>query len=776
MIVSSKILRTFISLCYFFLPKDQIMKNLSLFIMFFILPLVWKEAGSRATAQNKKDLTLEDIWKKSTFREKFIGGIRPMKDGIHYSSLHEGSESGLENILVHDFKTGAVSDTFFKGSWFIPKDSTHAIAFDDYTLSEDETKILFSAETEQIYRHSTIEYYFVWDRKNKTLSPLSKNGKQRLAVFSPDGQKVAFVRDNNLFIGYLNMAVDSNGKEYSELIEVQITFDGKRNSIINGATDWVYEEEFSFTQAFFWSPDGNRIAFYRFDESPIKEFSFPEYTDLYATPYQFKYPKAGEKNSTVSIHVYDLKSKNISTMDIGNDTDQYIPRIKWTHDANILCIQRMNRHQNKLELLLADAKTGVSKILFAEESKTYIDINDNLTFLKDGKHFIWTSEKDGFNHIYLYNLEAHMHEEFYHQITKGNWDVTSFYGVDEKNKLVYFQSAEIFPLERHIFSIGLDGKNKKQLTSKKGTHRADFTPTFSFYVNYYSASDKPTETEIYSGNGKLIRVLENNKKLSDTLSAYKISKKEFFSFKNSEGVELNGYMIKPYNFDPNKKYPVFMYVYGGPGSQTVTDSWDGRNFLWFQYIANQGYLVVSVDNRGTGARGDAFKKITYLQLGKYEVDDQIDAAKYLGTLNIVDKDRIGIWGWSYGGYMTALCMTVGADVFKMGISVAPVTHWKFYDSIYTERYMRTPQENPDGYKDGSPLTYADKLKGKYLLIHGTADDNVHFQNSAEFVLALQNANKQFDLMIYPNKNHGISGGVTRMNLYTKMTNYILENL
>jgi dipeptidyl-peptidase-4 len=585
------------------------------------------------------------------------------------------------------------------------------------------------------------------------------------ATFSPDGNKVAFVRENNIYIKDL-----ASGKENP------ITTDGLQNNIINGATDWVHEEEFAFSVAFFWSPDGKKIAYYRFDESKVKEFSFNEFNhQLYPTEYRFKYPKAGEQNSVVTIHTYDLASGKDQLMDIGTETDQYIPRIKWTYDPDILSIVRMNRHQNKLELLLSNASTGVSKVIYMETSTTYIDIHesegDYVYFTPDKKHFIISSEQSKFNHLYLYDLTG----KLVNPITQGNWDVESFKGVNEKNNTVYYTASESTATEKDIYSINLDGTHKKKISTGKGVNDPSFSKGMNYYINNFSDANTPDFIAIYDGQGKQIRVLEDNAALINTMKEYNFGKKELFMFKTSQGIELNAWMIKPPDFDASKKYPVLLTFYGGPGRNMVNNDFD-RTYFWHQLLAEKQYIVMCVDNRGTKFRGTEFKNCTYKQLGKLEVEDQIETAKYLGTLPFVDKSRIGTWGWSFGGFLSSLCITKGADYFKTAIAVAPVTNWRYYDNIYTERFMQLPSENAEGYDSNSPINHVSKLKGKYLLIHGSADDNVHFQNTMEMISALVAANKQFDLFVYPDKNHGIRGGNTSLHLYTKMTNFILNNL
>ena len=700
----------------------------------------------------EKMIQLEDIWASRTFSPEWVWGINSMNDGIHYSSLNYGDKNVY--ITEYSYETGDSISTI------VDSKDLDGISFSDYSFSEDEKKVLLPTETESIYRYSSRSNYYVYDRETKTAQELSE-GKQRLAQFSPDASKVAFVKENNIFI-----------KDITNNTELQVTFDGEINKIINGATDWVYEEEFAFDNGMQWNTSGNKIAYYRFNEEKVPEFSMDLFTDLYPSQSQFKYPKAGETNSTVELFIYDLNSKKTTKANINVEEEFYIPRIKWTLDENILSVQRMNRHQNQLDFILVDAKDGSSQTIFTENDAAYIDVTDNLTFLNDGKYFIWTSEKSGYNHIYLYNLKGKQ----VRQITKGNYDVTDFYGIDESNNTVYFASSERSPMHRDVYAVQLNGKNKKTLTNKTGTNSATFSTNYKYFINQYSNANSPYYFSLFDAKGNEVRMLKDNSNLNNSLAEYALSQKEFFNFKTTEGIDLNGWMMKPHNFDETKQYPVFMYLYGGPGSQQVTDSWGGSNFLWYQMLTQQGYIVACVDNRGTGARGSEFKKCTYQQLGKLETEDQIEANRYLANLPYVDGSRIGIFGWSYGGYMSSLCLLKGADEFKMAIAVAPVTNWRYYDTIYTERYMRTPQENASGYDDNSPINHVEKLKGKYLLVHGSADDNVHYQNTMEMTNALVNANKQFDLFIYPNKNHGIYGGYTRLHLFTKMTNFIKENL
>jgi dipeptidyl-peptidase-4 len=720
---------------------------------FLLLVLI---LGGLSTGMSQKKITLEEIWRDYNFIPRSLPGFNFQNDGKHYTRLERNK------IEQYDLLTGELTQTLFDPASISGDNKYFNGQIDGYAFSDDETKLLVWTESERIYRHSRQAYYFVYNRKSGKLQTIFEDGKQRYATFNPQASKVAFVYENNMY--------------YYDLKRgdvVQITNDGKENSIINGGTDWVYEEEFGFDRGFQWSPDGNSIAFYRFDESKVSEFTMTNYrNELYPEYVTFKYPKVGEENALVTIHLYDVGKDLTIDAVIEQKSAYYIPRIKWTNDPSKLCVTRMNRHQNALELILVDAKSGKASNLLVEKNKYYIDIHDNLTFLEDGKHFLWTSEQDGWNHIYMYDMNGKM----VRQLTKGQWEVTAFYGLDEALGRIYYQAADQSPLQRQIYSINLEGGDKQTLAGKAGWNTAQFSSTFDYFVNNYRNANSPSLYEVYNRSGKLVRVIEDNQRLRRLQSDYGLSPVEFFEFKSDEGVSLNGWMIKPPKMQPNKKYPVFMYLYGGPGSQQVTDSWKGQNYWWFQMLAQQGYIVACVDNRGTGARGEEFKKMTYLQLGHYETIDQIAAAKYLGSLDYTDSDRIGIFGWSYGGYMSSLCLLKGNDVFKAAIAVAPVTNWKWYDTIYTERYMRTEAENEEGYEQNSPVNFADQLKGDYLLVHGMGDDNVHFQHTAEMANALIKANKQYDTYFYPNRHHGISGGTTRLHLYHKMTNFLNENL
>ena len=733
----------------------------SLLIIAFLL-----NALCFANAQEKKNFELADIYERPTFSIKSVRGMNPMNDGNTYATL----EKGVLNI--YNYKTGKKVKSLFNMMDLVLSGETETLPlYATYTLSDDETKVLFMNNMNPIYRHSYTASFYVYDINTKVLQPLSENGDQRLATFSPDATKVAFMRDNNLFI-----------KDLKTNEEIQFTHDGKWNHIINGAPDWVYEEEFGFAQGFFWSPDSKKIAFYRFDESNVKEFNMQMTEGLYMQDYKFKYPKAGEDNSIVEIFVYDVESGKTTKMNTGEETDIYFPRIKWTQNSNVLAIQRLNRHQNHLEILTADATTGETSVIYDETNPYYIDITDNWTFLADGKRFLMTSEADGFNHIYLYTMDGSLVK----QLTSGNWEVTEVYGFDGKE--VYFQAAKNSSIERQIYAVNLKG-TMRTLINKVGTNNARFSSNFKYLININSSAEQPHQYVLFDNKGKQVRVLEDNKDFAERMKDYNVAKKEFvtitdpaFTLPDGTQLEMETWRILPPDFDPNKKYPVLIYVYGGPGHQTVMNSWNHSDYAWMQMLAQNGIICVSINNRGGGARGETFKKMTYQQLGKYETEDMITLAKYMAAQPYVNPDKIAIYGWSYGGFMATSGITKGADHISTAVAVAPVTNWRYYDNIYTERFMRTPQENPSGYDDNSPINFVEKLKGNYLLCHGSGDDNVHFQNAMELIKALVSEGKQFDLMVYPNKNHSIygqyeEGGVeVRMHLFEKINNFLFENL
>ncbi|WP_374440918.1 S9 family peptidase [Epilithonimonas sp.] len=692
---------------------------------------------------NAQEITLDKIY-SGYYRGKGIAGIASLNDGENYATIEK------DGIAKYSYKTFQKVGNIVDGS------------FESYIFSADESKLLLQKESQDIYRHSFLGKFDVRDLKSNKVMPLNNGNWIQEPKFSPDGSKVAFIVDNNLFYQDL-----SSGKI------TQITNDGKKNAILNGLGDWVYEEEFSHADYYQWNKAGDAIVFVRFDESAVPEIYIPIYgKSLYPTEMRYKYPKAGETNSTVSAQLYQLSSGKISQLNLGNFENYYIPQIFQTNDSNEIVIATSNRHQNKVDLLKVDTKSGNLSKLFSETDAAWID-TDNLTmeFLDDNS-FLWASERDGFRHLYWYDKTGKLKN----QVSKGNWEITDYYGYNPKTKEAYIQTTEKGSLNKVVSKLNISSGKTTLVSYPEGNNSASFSKSFNYFINTNSTAGAPYKYVLKDSSGKEIKELQNNNELLSKLQKDNFVTKEFITIPNTVGDQLNAWIIKPKNFDPNKKYPLFMFQYSGPGSQQVSNSWDGGNGIWFEMLAQKGYIVACVDGRGTGYKGAKFKKVTYKQLGKYEIEDQITAAKWFGNQSYIDKTRIGIFGWSFGGYMSSLAMTKGADVFKMGIAVAPVTNWRYYDSIYTERFLQTPQENADGYDKNSPTTFANLLKGKFLLIHGTADDNVHFQNSMEFSEALIQNKKQFDFMAYPDKNHGIYGGQTRPQLYEKMTNFILENL
>ena len=693
-----------------------------------LLLLVWVPLISLA---QKKQITLEDIYKKGTFRTEAVPGFAA-----------ESTDSLFDAKSIKD-------------------EAGNLISTNDYQLSADKKRILFFNGREYIYRRSSKAAAYVYDVATKKAVSLNK-GKVLHATFSPDGNKVAYVYDNNLYVYDI-----ASGKTTA------VTTDGQWNHIINGNCDWVYEEEFEFTRAFDWSANGSYIAYYKFDETNVKEYDITMYNNQYNFQYTYKYPKAGEENSKVEIHIYNVANGQ----DVKAQYEQgdiYIPRIKWTQQDNKLVVFWMNRHQNDLKLLLTDAATGTAQPIYEEQNKYYVEINDNWRFLKDGKNYLFTSEMNGYNQLYLYSMDGKKRL----QLSKLKYDVANVEAVDEKNRLVYYTLAYPTAMDRNLFVSDFDGKKTTQLTTGTGWHQVSFNPAFTqFYDNYSTINTPPVVTlyDIRKNTAVKNKVIDESMKLKSILDQYDIAAAQLIKVPNSKGDSLNAWIVKPSNFNASQKYPVLFCNYGGPGSQQVANRFGAVSY-WHQLLVENGFIVVSVDNTGTGYRGEDFKKKTYLQLGKLEIEDQIDAAKYFGSLPYVDKNRIGHWGWSFGGFMSCLAITKGSDVFKAAVAVAPVTSWRFYDNIYTERYMRTPQENPKGYDDNSPLNFTDRIKGKFIIIHGTGDDNVHFQNSVEMVEAMIQNNVDFESAYYPNKNHGIRGGNTSYHLYHKMTEWLMQNL
>ncbi len=701
-----------------------------------------------------EELTLEMIFKFNLFNPNKVEEIQSMKDGLHYTALEDSKD-----IVKYSYETGEKVDVLLSLDWIEDLRYSEIVT---YSLNKDETVIIIGTEEEKIYRYSYRANYYVYDVESRKIVPVYSEGKQQYTELSPDGRKVAFVFENNLYI-----------KDIHSNTIAQVTHDGLKNTIINGAPDWLYEEEFDLKTGYYWSPDSRMLAYYRFDESQVHEYSLIFYESLYPELYTYKYPKAGENNSLVDIYTYDLIQGKTSKMEIPEDSDHYTPRIQWLPTSDRLCLTDLNRLQNKADLYICDASSGSSRIFYTEENDTYLSkvTDDFVTFIDSGNNAIILSERDGFRHLYYYKINGTL----INQITKGNWEIEEFYGLDENSGQLYYTSTEVSPLERQLYSINLDGTNKKQLTFEPGTHSASFSQTYNYYILTSSDAQTPYEFNLYNQQGELVRILESNEFIKDLTIKYGFTKKEFFTFRNKDNEELNGFKILPPGFRKNKKYPVLIYVYGGPESQTVVNSWDKR-LAWFQLLAQKGYIVVCADNRGTDGRGEKFRKEVYLQLGKYEVEDQIALAEYLGGQSYVDKNRIGMFGWSYGGYMTLLCITKGNSYFKTGVAVAPVTDWKFYDTVYTERFMRKPGDNAEGYRKSSPLSYIEMLEGNLLLVHGLADDNVHFQHSAGLITQIVAENRTIDMFIYPNENHLMRGDNALYHVYNQATEYILNNL
>lgn len=756
------------------------MKKLFVYMAFAMLAAV-----GVAEAQNK-NITLEDIWTKRTFSAKGVYGIRSMQDGEHYCTM---SRTG---IAKYSYVTGEkVADVCLFGGPDMQKKAKPLPPMEGYEFSADEQKILLSSGFEPLYRHSGVSDYYIYDVQANTFTKISNNGKQRLTTLSPDGTKVAFVRDNNLY-----------WMDLSTLEEHAVTTDGKVNEIINGTTDWVYEEEFAITQGFQWSPDSKKIAYLRFDESKVKEYNMQMWGELYPEDYKYKYPKAGEDNSKVELWVYALESKKGARIATTDKTWEYIPRFQWANAAT-LTYMLMNRLQSHMQI-----KTDNGQMLYEEQCDTYVDVPDTWQFITVGKgkkahqQMLITSEKDGYRHIYLYDLNGYLVK----QVTNGNWEVCDVPGVDVKNQRLYYTSRQHGAINKSLFMVNFDGSKKQCLNYKpaqmndiyegsnkrysfgdrsegfvEGTYNATFSNGCKYYICTYSNANMPPVYTLHNSRGALVKVLQNNSELQGKMFDYGTQHKEYGSFKTGKGTELNYYTITPKDFDESdatKKYPVLIYVYGGPGNQQVSNSYGYSDYYWYHMLAEKGYVIFCFDGRGTGGRGAQFKKQTYRDLGRMECEDAIEAARWLGQQRWVDKDRIGIWGWSFGGYLSTLSLLKGNDVFKMAIAVAPVMNWRYYDNIYTERFLGLPKDNAKGYDDNSPLNFADRLQGNYLLIHGTGDDNVHFQNSAEMVEKLENAGKQFEFRIYPNKNHSIydATGNTRLNLYQLMSDFIERKL
>lgn len=699
------------------------------------------------------DLQTKDIV-STNFRPERLESIRSLNNGSQYTTLSVDMERRKATIYLNHF-SGKKEKTILVQT----APEKRIPFFTAYAFSKNETKLLLETDMDPIYRRSKQAVYWIYDRATKTTSLLFPEKVQE-PLFSPDGQYVAFVFRRNLYI-----------KDLKNDSLKQVTFDGNFDTI-NGITDWVYEEEFGFVRAFDWSPDSSHLVYMRFDESEVPLFSMDIYAqDTYPFPYAFRYPKAGENNSKVQLMVYDLNNERSKEISFGSDDPYYIPRLKYVGGSHGLLVQTLNRHQNHLKLWRINPLQNKRTLILEEKDEAYLSIQDQNKFLADGS-FLWLSEQDGYNHIYHYDNNG----KLLNQLTRGPWEVTTLYGMDQKKGEIFYQSVENGSIGRGIFALKLKTKKKRNLGHDKGFNGATFSKDYSYFIHSYSDEKTPPKYTLnQTKNGQKLKVLLDNQPLQKKMEPYNLPTRTFSSIEIN-GETLNMYLLKPKNFDPSKKYPVLLYQYSGPGSQQVSNRWGGQRDLWHKMLTQKGIIVACVDGRGTGFKGARFKKSTYLNLVKYETLDQIAFAKALAEMPFIDSERIGIWGWSFGGHMASHCLLTGQETFSMAIAVAPVTNWRFYDTIYTERFMRTPEENPSGYDLNSPINYADQLEGKYLIIHGSGDDNVHVQNTMRMVEALIQADKQFEWMIYPDKNHGIYGGNTQKHLYTKMTTFILNNL
>src|SRR5690349_12372047 len=702
-------------------------------------------------------LTVHAIWGSRDFASDLVD-LAWTPDGKAYTAV-EDDTSGTTDLYRID-AVGGAKQVLVRGRDLVPPGAAKPIGIEEYTFSGDGSKLLIFTNSARVWRQNTKGTFFVWDFAAHRLTPVSNRPRYRqFAKFSPDGRLVAFVRDNNIYVTDLATGAES-----------ALTSDGGEN-VINGTSDWVYEEELDLRDAFRWSPDGSRIAFWRLDQTAIRPFYLQDFDSLYAQLVPVHYPKSGSPNSEVKIGVVELSTGRTSWIDLGADRDVYVAAMDFAGSPDEIWLTRLNRHQSRLDLLLADARTGAARVIMTDSDSAWVDANQP-RWIAGGKQFLLVSEREGYDQVYLFNRDGSL----VRRVTPGGWDVFELLGVDEQSKVVYVTGAIDGPLGRPMLRIGLDGKGLTRISTEPGTHGASFDPTFRLYVDTYSRAGVPPVETVRRADGTLVRPLAGNLALVRKVDALRLRAPEFLKVPTPDGVDLNAWIIKPRDFDPTKRYPLLMFVYGGPGSQTVTDAWGGPQYLWHQMLAQEGYIVASVDNRGTGGRGAKFMKLTYLHLGRYESADQIAAARWFSQQHFVSADRIGIWGWSYGGYMTSRTVFLGGGLFKAALAVAPVTDWRFYDTIYTERYMRTPQENAAGYDESAPLAYADSLKSSFLLVHGTGDDNVHFQNSERLVERLEAANKQFDMRIYPGRTHSISGGNTRENLYGLFTAWLKAHL
>ena len=700
------------------------------------------------------------------FAARAVSGVRPIDGTSLYARI---SDDGRQ-IVEYSFKTGRQTRVLFDVANTM---GSKIDAFDGYTFSPDGTRMLIQTKTESIYRRSFRAQYYIYTIASRKLEPLSAGGAQQVPVWSPDGMQIAFVRNNNIFL--VKLLYDN--------AESQVTKDGEFNKVINGVPDWVNEEEFGLSSALTFTADGSMLCWVKYDETDVKTYSLQmfkglkpareEYAD-YPGLYSYKYPKAGQDNSKVSVWSYDIKSHKAMKLQVPLDADGYIPRIKATADASRLLVLTLNRHQDELDVYAVNPRSTVATLLIKEKADKYVK-EEVLSGLRIGKNSILLpSDRSGFMNLYLYNMNG----QLLRTIGNGSYDITDTYGYDEATGDVFYQAALLGAHDRQVLVSHKNGKTAR-LTEREGWNTALFAADCSYFINTWSDYDTPYVYTVRDASGRVLSTPEDNKALRETIARYGWTKKEPFTFTTSEGVKLDGWMVKPADFDASRKYPVILFQYSGPGSQQVTNSWSagmmGQGGALDMYFAQQGFIVACVDGRGTGGRGSEFEKCTYLRLGDLESKDQVEAALYMGSLPYVDKQNIGIWGWSYGGFNTLMSMSEGRGVFKAGVAVAPPTNWKFYDTIYTERYMRTPKENPDGYAV-NPIERAANLHGALLICHGMADDNVHPQNTFEYAEALVQADKDFREIYYTNRNHSIYGGNTRNHLMRQIANFFITEL
>jgi len=742
-----------------------------------------------AQQADRPQLTLEAIHASGTFMPRNFQGGRWAEEGPVITFVESDGETGETHLISRNLETGE-RRRLIDGGDLYAADVDRLIRIEGYEYSEDGARVLIYTDSELVWRYNTKGFYYVYDLDSNSVEPIGRreDGYQMFAKFSPDGRRVAFVRDRNLFAVTLE-----------DMHEHRLTSDGSEGGIINGTSDWVYEEEFGLRDGWTWGPDGESIAYVQLDETATRDFIMADLRGQYPDLVRFRYPKAGEQNSEIRVGVVDVESGESrffesGTWFAGGDSLEYIPSLGWTPEidgTSYVWFLRLNRDQNRVDVLYGDPADMSTQVMLHEENDSWIDVETSfgdlaggtITYLDDDRHFVWLSERDGYRHLYLYENDGTL----VRQLTGGAWNVTSFHSIDFSNDVVYFTSTAATPLERHLYRVPFSGAQAAsddglvQITERPGRHDVTMSRDQNYYIDRFSDHSTPLVTTLHAADGTRLEVLEANEELMERLEGYALPQPEFTSIRGGDGTMLNASIIRPSTFDSSNAYPLLMYVYGGPGSQYVENAWGGDRYLWHAYLAERhGIVIAAVDNRGTGGRSKAFKSATYRRLGVLEAQDQIAAAEHLSTLSYIDADRTGIWGWSYGGYMTLMSLLYGdgPDTFELGAAVAPVTDWRQYDTIYTERFMSTPQRNEEGYQISAPINYADRLRESQdlLIIHGDLDDNVHFQNTTQMVEALQGAGKQFDFMFYPGRNHGISGGTTRLHLYTLMTDYIAENL